>query len=127
VKLAMVTTAEWHRELIAYLAPKRPSLSKAQVVSVRRATPTDEAGLLGYEMNVDLITHPARLWQGEAALIDANVVGPSLCSATSPGDFASLVAANEASVIWAVWVKKLSRSRPLSIAVILDWNACSRT
>jgi hypothetical protein len=61
MELAVVTTAERDRELVAHLASERPVLGKAQVVSVRRAPSTDEAGLLGDELNVDLVAHPARL------------------------------------------------------------------
>jgi hypothetical protein len=84
MELAVVATAEWDREFVAHLASERPVLSKAQVVSVRRAASTEEAGLLGDELNVALIPHPARLWEGEAALIDAGSLGPGLCKACRP-------------------------------------------
>jgi hypothetical protein len=61
VEFAVMTTAKRNRELVAHLASERPMLGKAQVVSVRRVPSTDEAGLLGDELNVDLVPHPARL------------------------------------------------------------------
>jgi hypothetical protein len=71
VNFAVVATAERHRELVAYLAPERGMLGKAEVMSVRRLAATEEAWLLGNESHMSLVAHPARLRNRESTLIDA--------------------------------------------------------
>jgi hypothetical protein len=70
VHLAMVPTAERNRELIAYLAAECSALRKAKVVSVCRLAAANQAGLLSHESNVISVTHPARFWHGQHALVD---------------------------------------------------------
>src|SRR5262249_6262504 len=47
MNLTMMSPTEWNSELIADLATERPRLRKAQVVSIRRMPPADQARLLG--------------------------------------------------------------------------------
>ena len=71
MSLAVVATAERHRELVADLAPERRMLGKPEVMSVRRLAATDEAWLLANEFQMGPVTHPARLRNRESTLIDA--------------------------------------------------------
>ena len=37
-------------------------LGKAEMMSIRRPPTADQAGLLGYKSDVDLVAQPARFW-----------------------------------------------------------------
>jgi hypothetical protein len=60
MKLAVVTTAKRDRELVTHLASESPGLGKAQMMSICRLTPTNEARLLADEFDVDLVPRPSR-------------------------------------------------------------------
>ena len=70
MQLAMVAATQRNRELVADLSSHRPALSKAKVVGVRRASSTDQAGLLGNCTNVVAVANSTGLWHCQHALID---------------------------------------------------------
>ncbi len=51
-QLTMVTTAERHRELVAYFAPERARLRKPQMMCIRGAAPASQTGLSVYELQM---------------------------------------------------------------------------
>jgi len=61
VKLAKVQSAEGDREFIAHRAAQRAFLGKAKVVGIGGSPPTNKAGLGGNELEVRLVSIPARL------------------------------------------------------------------
>ena len=52
MKLAVMTAAERHGELVAELAAKRPALGEAQVMGVGRFAAADQTGLLRYKAHM---------------------------------------------------------------------------
>ena len=56
MKFAVMPPAQWHRELVADLAPERATLAEAQMMSVTGTAATDEAGLIGHVS--DMLTIP---------------------------------------------------------------------
>ena len=68
--LAMVPSTQGHGELIADLAPERPALRKAQVMGIRGLATANQTRLLGHMSDVIAVPNPARLRQGQRALID---------------------------------------------------------
>ena len=48
VDLAMMSSAQWYGEFIAYLATERPALRESQVVGIRWPSAANQARLLGY-------------------------------------------------------------------------------
>ena len=69
--LAMMASAQWHGELIAYLPAERAVLREAQMMSICRFAPTNQARLFGHEFDVLLVTEAARFGMGQPALVDA--------------------------------------------------------
>ena len=69
--LAMMAAAQRDDEFVADLAPERAMLRKPKVMGIRRLTPTNQTGLLGYEFAVGLVPKPTRFRQREQALVDA--------------------------------------------------------
>ena len=63
MELAMMAPTERNGELITDLAPERPALRKAQVMSVRWLTAANQAWLMSDKSNVVAVTYPARLRQ----------------------------------------------------------------
>jgi hypothetical protein len=72
MQFAMMTAAQWDRELITDLSPQGASLRATKVIGVRRTSSADKAGFLGHRPDVVAITHPPRFWQGEYGLVDAS-------------------------------------------------------
>src|SRR5439155_16162135 len=71
VDLAMVSTAERHRELVAHLAAKRSGLGKPQMMRVRRLPAADQAGLRSDELQMCFVAVAPRFTDWQDALIDA--------------------------------------------------------
>ena len=67
----MVAPAQWHGEFIAHLARKRAVLCEAQMMGIRGPATANQARLFGHEPDVVLVTHPAWLWMGQLAFVDA--------------------------------------------------------
>src|SRR4051812_34306317 len=61
VQLAMVRTAQRHREFVADLARQRAALRKPEVVGISGAAGTDETGLGTDELQVITVSHSQRL------------------------------------------------------------------
>jgi hypothetical protein len=74
--LAMMSPAQRHYELVTDLAAERAVLGEAQVVSVCRPAPTNQARLFGYELDVLLVTKAAWLRMAQLALVNAIAGGP---------------------------------------------------
>ena len=70
VDLAVMAAAQRDGELVADLAPEGAALREAQVMGIGRSAAADQAGLLGHIFDVVAVTDPARLRQGECALVD---------------------------------------------------------
>ena len=68
MKLAMMSAAQRHRELVADLAAQCAALCKAQVVRVRGLAAANQARLLRNKADMVLVADPARLRQGSALL-----------------------------------------------------------
>jgi len=62
MNLAVVSTAQWHGELVAGLAAKRPMLSKAQMMRIGRRSTAYQTGLLDDKPHVLAVAYPA--WLG---------------------------------------------------------------
>ena len=67
----MMAPAQRHGELIADLAAERAVLREAQMMSICRPAPTNQARLFGHEFDVLLVTKAARLRMGQPTLVDA--------------------------------------------------------
>ena len=63
MQIAMMGTAERHRELIADLEAKASWLREAQVVGIRRLASANHAGLRGDKLAVTFVAPPPRLWR----------------------------------------------------------------
>ena len=70
VQLAMMSTAEWHGELVADLEAKTAGLREAQMVGIAGLPGTDQAWLFGDESKVVLIAVAAQLGKRQHALVD---------------------------------------------------------
>jgi len=70
VELAMMPPAQRDGELIADLAPKRPTLREAKVVGITRPPAADKTRLPSDMPDVLAIPHPARLGERQGALVD---------------------------------------------------------
>ena len=68
--LAMVTSTQWHGELVADLAPECPALREAKMVSIGRLPPANQTRMLGDKLDVIPVTNPPRLRQCQHALVD---------------------------------------------------------
>jgi hypothetical protein len=79
MNIAMVPTAQWHREFVAHLAAERWALCEAHVVGVRWSPATDQARLLGNEPDVIAVADPP--WLGESKHALVNSFGAPLPSA----------------------------------------------
>ena len=71
MNLAMVATAQWHREFVAHLAAECWALCEAHVVGVRWLPAANQARLLGNEPDVIAVADPPRLREGKHALVDS--------------------------------------------------------
>ena len=60
MELPMVRTAERNRELVADLATECAMLSVAEMMSLGRLPPADEARLFGDKIAMGFVAHPAR-------------------------------------------------------------------
>ncbi len=58
VDLAMMSSAQWYGEFIAYLATERPALRESQVMGIRGAATENQAGLMGHISDVVPINGP---------------------------------------------------------------------
>jgi len=52
MEFTVVSTAEWHGELVAHFAPERALLSEFKMVRIRRAAPASQTGLSAYELQM---------------------------------------------------------------------------
>ena len=59
--LAMVSSTQWHSELVAHFATKRPALREAQVMGIRRLATANQTRLLCHISDVTPVSHPTRL------------------------------------------------------------------
>ena len=66
----MVASTQRNRELIADFAPQCSALRKAQMVGIRGLTTANQTRLLGDISDVIAVSNPARLRQGQDALVD---------------------------------------------------------
>jgi hypothetical protein len=70
MKLAMMSPAKWHRELVTKLAAKSAALRKAQMMSITRLAATDQAGLPSDEAHMLAIADAARLGMRQDGFVD---------------------------------------------------------
>ena len=68
--LAMVSSTQWNGVLIADLAAEGTALCKSEVVGIRGSATANETRVLGDSFDVIAVANPARLRQGQHALID---------------------------------------------------------
>ena len=61
MNFAVMSTAQWHRELITHLAPKRSALCKSEVVRVGRTPAANQTRMSCDEFNMLSIAGPTRL------------------------------------------------------------------
>ena len=76
---AMMASAQGNRELVADFPAKGAALRKSKMMRVRRASPTEEARLLGNEPKVFFIANPARFLNRKCALVDSLGAGRAAC------------------------------------------------
>src|SRR5580704_17628126 len=69
--LAMMSSTQWHGELIADLAAESPGLGEAQMMRVSGAATADKTRLLGNMADMLSIADTTRLGQEQRALVDA--------------------------------------------------------
>src|ERR1700691_3807144 len=72
VNLAMMATAQWHREFVADLAAEGSALREAYVVSVRWLPAANQTRLLRNEPDVLAVADPPRLREGKHALVNSS-------------------------------------------------------
>jgi hypothetical protein len=70
MRLTMMSSAEWDRELVAHFAAEGWRLGKTQMMHISRTATTDQARLLGNRFDMFAIANPTRLRQRQPALID---------------------------------------------------------
>lgn len=75
MKLAVMTAAQRHGELIADLAAERPALGKAQVMGVAGFTSADQTSLLRHKAHMLTIADAPRLGMGENRFVDESGTG----------------------------------------------------
>jgi hypothetical protein len=75
MKLAMMTAAKRHGELVADLATKCPALRKAQVMGVGRFATADQTGLLRHKAHMVAIADAPRLGMRENRFVDGLATG----------------------------------------------------
>jgi hypothetical protein len=85
--LAMMTTTERHRELVADLTAERTRLRKTQMMRVGRRAATDQAGLLHYEAKVFAVAQPTRLGVAQFAFVDRQLARLDRLSRAAPSPF----------------------------------------
>jgi hypothetical protein len=78
MELTVVTSTQWHGELIAYLAPKGAMLRESQVMCIGGLPAANQASLLGNRSDMIPITNSPLLGQGQSALIDLRQLRLSL-------------------------------------------------
>jgi hypothetical protein len=71
VDLAMVNTAERHRELVTHLATERTRLRRAKMMRIAGLTATDKAGLRGNELKMRFVADAPRCADRKHAFVDA--------------------------------------------------------
>ena len=81
--VAVMGSAQGHRELVAHLASHCVELSEPQVVGVGGASPTDQARLRCHEFEVSFVAMPARLPDRELGFLDLGGSGIGLKSGWS--------------------------------------------
>jgi glycerol dehydrogenase-like iron-containing ADH family enzyme len=59
--VAVMGSAQRHRELVAHLSSHRAKLSEPQVVGVSGASPTDQTRLRCHEFEMSFVAMPTRL------------------------------------------------------------------
>ena len=94
VHFAMVAAAQGNREFVADFPAKSTALRKSQVMRVGRASPADEARLLGDEPEMRLVANATWLLKRECALVDGLGAGRPTCfggSACQDGDLIGTV------------------------------------
>ena len=67
---SMVPTTERHRELVAHFAAECPALRKSQVMGIGGLAAANQTRLFGHMSDMLAVSNPARLRQGQRALID---------------------------------------------------------
>jgi hypothetical protein len=88
MSLAMMSATQGDGELIADLAAEGAALGKAQVVGVRGLAAADQAGALDDRPDMVAVANPARLGQGEQALVDRSRLTLSM----QPSSFPTILA-----------------------------------
>ncbi|MGC1777874.1 MAG: hypothetical protein WBB34_07990, partial [Xanthobacteraceae bacterium] len=70
MQFAMMSAAEWDRELVADLAAERPALGKAEMMGIAGLATAEKAGLLGDEANVVAIADAPGFGMGQNGFVD---------------------------------------------------------
>jgi len=70
MELPMVRAAQWHREFVADLATECTALRKAQMVSIRRASPANQTGLLHHMSDMVAVTNAALFGERQCGFVD---------------------------------------------------------
>jgi hypothetical protein len=79
--VTVMDSAQWHRELVAYLEAHRAGLGESQMVRVSGASPADQTWLRCHELEVGFVAEPTHLADREYALVDLalNCVALNVC------------------------------------------------
>jgi hypothetical protein len=72
MNLAMMATAQWHREFITYLAAQGLALRKSHMVGIRWLAAADQARLLGNVPDVIAVADSSRLGERKHALVNSS-------------------------------------------------------
>ena len=71
-------SAQRYGELVADFSPHRPGLGESQMMRVSGASPANETRLRCHELEMGLVTVPARLADGKLAFLDFAGTGAGL-------------------------------------------------
>jgi hypothetical protein len=70
MNFAVMSTAQWHRELITHLASKRSALCKSEVVRISRMPAANQTRMSCDKFNMLSIAGSTRLSMGRTAFFD---------------------------------------------------------
>jgi hypothetical protein len=77
MNFAVMSTAQWHRALVAHLSSKGSALRKSEVVWIGRTPTANQAGMSGDEFHVLAIADATRLGMRVSAFFDPRDSGRS--------------------------------------------------
>jgi len=70
MEVAVMCSAQRHREFVADLAPHRPRLGEPEMVRISGVSPADQTGLRRHELEMSFVAESPRLADREHAFVD---------------------------------------------------------